>query len=210
MTVFKLIFKLRRSLIFFLITSLLSTRSLLGTLHRSKLLKTNLSCASSTNLMSTETSWKTMEHQPSWKAYRLVTDDAITKDWVKSLELTDAKAALTNPKFLPNGDDGHPPRILVLYGSLRTRSFSKFLAYEFGRILELLGAEVRIFDPRDLPPHDVEVNLLHPKVTELRDLTLWSEGQVWVTPEQHGAITGLIKTQLGSYILHIFVIQSSY
>eukprot|EP00596_Hydrurales_sp_CCMP1899_P002327 CAMPEP_0119035346 /NCGR_PEP_ID=MMETSP1177-20130426/2269_1 /TAXON_ID=2985 /ORGANISM="Ochromonas sp, Strain CCMP1899" /LENGTH=281 /DNA_ID=CAMNT_0006993415 /DNA_START=253 /DNA_END=1098 /DNA_ORIENTATION=+ len=137
-----------------------------------------------------------MEHQPSWKAYRLVSDDAIAKDWVKSLELTDAKAALTNPMFLPNGDDGHPPRILVLYGSLRTRSFSKFLAYEFGRILELLGAEVRIFDPRDLPPHDVEVNLLHPKVTELRDLTLWSEGQVWVTPEQHGAITGLIKTQL--------------
>lgn len=194
--------KFQRSLIFFLITSLLSTRSLLGTLHRSKLLKVtaeNLSCTS-LNGMAAE-----MAHQPSWKAYRLESDDAIANDWVKSLELIDAKAALTNPMFLPVGDDGHPPRILILYGSLRTRSFSRFLAYEFGRILELLGAEVRIFDPRDLPPHDVEVSISHPKVTELRELTLWSEGMVWVTPEQHGAITGLIKTQLGRFYQVFFI-----
>lgn len=132
----------------------------------------------------------------SWKAYRLLDDDAISADWVKNLELTDAKEALTNPHFLPHGDDGHPPRILILYGSLRTRSFSKFLAYEFARILEFLGAECRVYDPRDLPPHDVEVSVTHPKVIELRELSEWSEGQVWVSPEQHGAITGLFKTQL--------------
>lgn len=132
----------------------------------------------------------------SWKAYRLQTDDEIAADWVKDLELDDAKAALTKPEFLPFGDDGHPPRILIMYGSLRTRSFSKFLAYEYARILEFLGAECRVYDPRDLPPHDVEVSLLHPKVTELRELCEWSEGQVWVSPEQHGAITGLFKSQL--------------
>lgn len=131
-----------------------------------------------------------------WKAYRLQDDAAIAADWVKNLELDGAKEALRNPLFLPQGDDGHPPRILILYGSLRTRSFSRFLAYEFARILEYLGAECRVYDPRGLPTHDVEESVSHPKVTELRKLSEWSEGQVWVSPEQHGAITGLIKTQL--------------
>lgn len=155
-----------------------------------KFVKTGIEKFSSTNGMSGN------DRVHPWKAYRLTSDDAISKDWVKDLELDDAKSALTNPHFLPPGDDGHAPRILILYGSLRSRSFSRLLAYEFARILELLGAECRVFDPRDLPPHDVEVSVLHPKVTELRELSEWSEGQVWVSPEQHGAITGLMKTQL--------------
>jgi arsenic resistance protein ArsH len=94
----------------------------------------------------------------------------------------------------PNGPD-HPPRILLLYGSLRERSFSRLLVEEAARILRHLGAETRIFDPRGLPLPDAE-DASHPKVQELRALSLWSEGQVWCSPERHGAITGVIKSQI--------------
>jgi arsenic resistance protein ArsH len=90
---------------------------------------------------------------------------------------------------------GHPPRILLLYGSLRERSFSRLLVEEAARILEALGAETKIFDPRGLPLPDAE-DASHPKVQELRALSLWSEGQVWCSPERHGAITGVIKSQI--------------
>lgn len=101
----------------------------------------------------------------------------------------------TMDKLAPNGDLTHPPRILMLYGSLRERSFSRFLTEEAARILEHFGAEVRIFDPTELPmagsvPED------HPKVAELRALSLWSEGQVWCSPERHGAITAVMKNQI--------------
>jgi arsenic resistance protein ArsH len=89
----------------------------------------------------------------------------------------------------------HPPRILLLYGSLRQRSFSRLVTEESARILQRLGAETRIFDPRDLPQPDA-VGPDHPKVRELRDLSLWSEGQVWCSPERHGTITGIMKTQI--------------
>ncbi|MCY1358571.1 NADPH-dependent FMN reductase ArsH [compost metagenome] len=36
----------------------------------------------------------------------------------------------------------------------------------------------------------------HPKVQELRELVLWSEGQVWCSPERHGAMTGVFKLQI--------------
>jgi arsenic resistance protein ArsH len=89
----------------------------------------------------------------------------------------------------------HPPRILILYGSLRETSYSRFLAKEAGRLLEHFGAEVRLFDPSGLPlPDDAPVS--HPKVQELRQLSEWSEGQVWVSPERHGAITGIMKAQI--------------
>lgn len=89
----------------------------------------------------------------------------------------------------------HPPRFLVLYGSLRERSYSRLLAEEAGRILVGLGSEVRFFDPRELPlVHAVPDT--HPKVMELRSLSLWSEGQVWSTPEMHGTITGVMKNQI--------------
>jgi arsenic resistance protein ArsH len=90
---------------------------------------------------------------------------------------------------------GHAPRILLLYGSLRERAFSRLLVEEAARILRALGAETRIFDPRDLPLPD-SVDPSHPKVQELRALSLWSEGQVWCSPERHGAITGVIKSQI--------------
>lgn len=89
----------------------------------------------------------------------------------------------------------HPPRILLLYGSLRTRSYSRLLTLEAERILQHLGAETRVFDPAGLPmPDSVPVD--HPKVKELRELALWSEGQVWCSPERHGTITGVFKSQI--------------
>lgn len=95
---------------------------------------------------------------------------------------------------LPAGSD-HQPRILILYGSLRPQSFSRKLALEAERILQQFGAETRVFDPHDLPVLD-SVPASHPKVQELRALSLWSEGQVWVSPERHGAVTGVFKNQI--------------
>ena len=89
----------------------------------------------------------------------------------------------------------HPPRILFLYGSLRKRSYSRLLAEEGARIITGLGAEARFYDPFDLPLCDA-VSADHPKVTELRTLSAWSEGQVWSSPEKHGAVTGVLKNQI--------------
>jgi arsenical resistance protein ArsH len=88
-----------------------------------------------------------------------------------------------------------PPRILLLYGSLRERSFSRLLTEEAARLLTAFGAEARIFDPRGLPQPDGAPDD-HPKVKELRSLTEWSEGMVWTSPERHGAMTGIIKSQI--------------
>lgn len=89
----------------------------------------------------------------------------------------------------------HKPRILLLYGSTRERSFSRLLVEEAARLLEHFGAETRIFNPSGLPlPDDAPVD--HPKVQELRDLVLWSEGQVWCSPERHGAMSAVFKSQI--------------
>ncbi|AWN16788.1 arsenical resistance protein ArsH [Salinisphaera sp. LB1] len=89
----------------------------------------------------------------------------------------------------------HAPRILILYGSLRARSYSRFLAEEAARLLRWFGCEVRLFDPAGLPlPDDAEAD--HPKVQAPRELATWSEGMVWVSPERHGAMTGIMKTQI--------------
>ena len=89
----------------------------------------------------------------------------------------------------------HPPKILVLYGSLRERSFSRLASEEAGRLLRWYGCEVRTFNPSGLPlPDDAEAE--HPKVQELRELVLWSEGMVWCSPERHGAMTGVFKSQI--------------
>ncbi|MBB6339116.1 arsenic resistance protein ArsH [Xanthomonas arboricola] len=92
-------------------------------------------------------------------------------------------------------DPRHPPRILILYGSLRERSYSRLLAEETGRLLRWYGCDVRIFDPHDLPLPDGAAPD-HPKVSELRELAYWSEGMVWVSPKRHGAMTGIMKAQI--------------
>lgn len=95
------------------------------------------------------------------------------------------------------GPDGprHAPRILILYGSLRQRSYSRFLAEEAARLLRWFGCEVRLFDPAGLPlPEDAEAD--DPRVQALRELATWSEGMVWVSPEHHGAMTGIMKAQI--------------
>ena len=89
----------------------------------------------------------------------------------------------------------HRPRFLMLYGSLRERSYSRLLTLEAARLLEAMGGEVKIFDPTGLPLADGAPES-HPKVQELRQLAAWSEGMVWCSPERHGAMTGIIKTQI--------------
>ena len=89
----------------------------------------------------------------------------------------------------------HPVKILILYGSLRKISYSRLVAEEGGRILVRLGAKVKFYNPAGLPLVDEE-NANHPKVKELHDLVKWSEGMVWSSPERHGAMTGVMKTQI--------------
>jgi arsenic resistance protein ArsH len=89
----------------------------------------------------------------------------------------------------------HPPRILLLYGSLRPTSYSRLLTLEAERLLQHFGAESQVFDPAGLPMVD-SVTPDHPKVQELRKLSEWSEGQVWCSPERHGAMTGIFKSQI--------------
>ncbi|MFZ4288206.1 arsenical resistance protein ArsH [Variovorax sp. HJSM1_2] len=95
----------------------------------------------------------------------------------------------------PREASTHAPRILMLYGSLRERSYSKLLTLEAARLLEAMGAEVRIYDPHGLPQPDTAPDN-HPKVQELRELATWSEGMVWTSPERHGAMTGIMKSQI--------------
>ncbi|WP_157215302.1 arsenical resistance protein ArsH [Flavisphingomonas formosensis] len=94
------------------------------------------------------------------------------------------------------GDDQPPPRILLLYGSLRERSFSRLAVEEAARLLQLFGTETRIFDPSDLPLPDQVKGDDHPAVHELRELSMWSEGQVWCSPERHGQVSSIMKAQI--------------
>ncbi len=105
--------------------------------------------------------------------------------------------ALDAPRLDKLGLDGadHSPRILILYGSLRPQSYSRKLALEAERLLQHFGADTRLFDPHDLPLLD-SVGADHPKVQELRGLSQWSEGQVWVSPERHGTLTAVFKNQI--------------
>ena len=99
-------------------------------------------------------------------------------------------------QLIPRARSQHPPRILILYGSLRERSYSRLAGEEAARILERLGAEVKIYNPSGLPLVDDGVDADHPKVAELREIVTWSEGMVWSSPERHGAMTGIMKTQI--------------
>jgi arsenic resistance protein ArsH len=103
--------------------------------------------------------------------------------------------AVLEPGLLHSPMPKHRPRILLLYGSLRERSFSRFATVEAARLLQTFGAETRIFDPSGLPLPD-DAPATHEKVEELRELSAWSEGQVWCSPERHGAMTGIMKAQI--------------
>ncbi|MBX8485740.1 arsenical resistance protein ArsH [Pseudomonas cichorii] len=123
-------------------------------------------------------------------------DDSSSQD---SLDLPNLDLSLVDipslDRLQSNGQPTHKPRILLLYGSTRERSFSRLLTREAARILTLMGAEAVIFDPSGLPlPDDAPED--HPKVKELRDLVLWSEGQVWCSPERHGAMSSVFKAQI--------------
>ncbi|WP_330109649.1 arsenical resistance protein ArsH [Methylophaga thalassica] len=98
-------------------------------------------------------------------------------------------------RLLEQSSSSHKPRILLLYGSIRERSYSRLLTQEAARLLCHFGAETRLFNPSGLPLPD-EDSADHPKVQELRDLVTWSEGHVWCSPERHGAMTGVFKSQI--------------
>lgn len=100
----------------------------------------------------------------------------------------------------------HKPRILFLYGSLRPRSYSRFLTYEAERIIREMGADTRIYEPLELPVAD-SVPADHPKVVELRALSEWSEGQVWCSPERHGSVTGVLKNQIDWLPLNVGAVR---
>jgi arsenic resistance protein ArsH len=95
----------------------------------------------------------------------------------------------------PTQRASHAPRFLLLYGSLRERSYSKLLTLEAQRLLQAMGGDTQVFDPAGLPQPDGAPDT-HPKVQELRTLAAWSEGMVWCSPERHGAMTGILKSQI--------------
>jgi arsenic resistance protein ArsH len=118
------------------------------------------------------------------------------------LPALDRRYAVERPA-MDLGPMGHPPRILLLYGSLRETSYSRLTTEEAARLLRFFGAEPKIFDPSDLPFPDGVKGDDHPAVHELRELSLWSEGQVWCSPERHGQVTGLMKAQVDHLPLSI-------
>ncbi len=107
----------------------------------------------------------------------------------------DSFKAIDAPALFPAQRSTHAPRILLLYGSLRQRSFSRLLAEEAARLLQAFGADTRFFNPSGLPLPDDAADT-HPKVVELRELCQWAEGMVWSSPERHGAMTGIMKAQI--------------
>lgn len=112
----------------------------------------------------------------------------------------------TLEKIQPSQHSTHAPRILLLYGSLRPQSYSRLLVLEAERLLQRMGCETRVYNPHDLPMVD-SVTADHHKVQELRELSAWSEGQVWCSPERHGNITGVFKTQIDWLPLEIGAIR---
>ncbi|KAH7120890.1 flavoprotein-like protein [Dendryphion nanum] len=128
------------------------------------------------------------------KNYRpFILDDAhSSNDWISQLELSTV-LKMVDTQILKSG--GERLRVLVLHGSMRKRSYSRLLAYEASRILFRLGCDVRMYDPAGLPMKD-DVQHSHPKVQELRELSKWSDGHIWISPEQHGNLTAVFKNQI--------------
>lgn len=103
--------------------------------------------------------------------------------------------AVDEDQLLSPDQPSHKPRILLLYGSLRDRSFSRLMTQEAARVLTQFGAKTKTFDPSGLPLPD-DADDAGPKVQELRNLVTWSEGMVWCSPERHGAMTSIMKVQI--------------
>lgn len=119
---------------------------------------------------------------------------------LRELPDPDHLPALDRAQFRPDawaglGPDQPPVKVLLLYGSLRPRSYSRFAAEEAARLLRAMGAETRIFDPADLPFPDQHRDG-HPAISELRDHAIWSDAMVWSSPETHGQMSGLMKAQI--------------
>jgi arsenic resistance protein ArsH len=121
-------------------------------------------------------------------------------DFLPALDRRHARQRLANGLA---AEPRHSPRILLLYGSLRERSYSRLVVEEAARLVRFFGAEPRIFDPSDLPLPDQVGGDDHPAVQELRELSMWSEGQIWCSPERHGQITGVMKAQIDHLPLNI-------
>jgi arsenic resistance protein ArsH len=128
------------------------------------------------------------------KNYRpFVLDEEISKsDWVSQLELS-TTLKMVESQVLNNSQERL--KVLVLHGSMRNRSYSRLLSFEASRILFRLGCDVRMYDPKGLPVKDDEQHS-HPKVQELRELSKWSDGHIWISPEQHGNVTAVFKNQI--------------
>lgn len=122
----------------------------------------------------------------------LLDEETSKSDWVAQLELSTV-LKMVEDQVIANG--GERLRVLVLHGSMRKRSYSRLLCYEASRILFRLGCDVRMYDPAGLPVKDDEQHS-HPKVQELRELSKWSDGHIWISPEQHGNITAVFKNQI--------------
>lgn len=118
-----------------------------------------------------------------------------TADLLPNLDAARFERPDTTALFAP-ARAGHAPRFLLLYGSLRERAYSRLAAEEAARLLRALGGDTRMFDPTGLPLVDAPGSQDHPKVRELHALVQWAEGMVWSSPERHGAMTGLMKTQI--------------
>ena len=133
-----------------------------------------------------------LTHTGGWLSHRIAEKEegGKTPCWIK-----DEVAPMLTRFDYASMPIGRPPRILVLYGSLRPTSFSRKLAYEFARLLEELGCDVRVYNPRGLPVRDPSLEN-EDKVQEIRALTQWSDGHMWVSPEMHGQITGVFKNQI--------------
>lgn len=146
----------------------------------------------------------TSKYQPYLEG-SFYTSGGVSDDWTYKIARSDGLDQLSEARMMHEALP-RPLRVLVLYGSNRSRSFSKYMSFEAARILHHLGCDVRVFDPHGLPlkddmdtfPSDSpgESDQPHPKVTELRDLVLWSESQFWCCPEQHGNLTGIMKTMI--------------
>jgi len=139
------------------------------------------------------TEWQSFLHSPASTATSTPTSSAA--DWVSQLDLTHTRTFLQQ-QLSATQPPAEPPRVLVLYGSLRPTAYSRRLALEFARVLTALGAHVLVYHPHALPLHSSALSPVPPAAVELRQLAYWSTAMVWVSNEQHGGISGVMKNQI--------------